>query len=304
MSWEENKEYTESKPNYQPDPPEPFSLLKKTRWYIVVGVVCFLFGLSCNACRSNEIVKTNRDLVQSNQKLRKELENAAAETVIVTVPVNVTESNPAAKATAPATKDAAPVTDVPAAESTESSYEHNNFYDIVETSIIKDNLGHYTTVVHKVLAKKDGTASADLIAYGADGNVIDKDSEMIILTEGQYNFFQYVFSNDISDASIQAKVQTKTCSFSSEERNGVEMVSYNQNGDDLYITFKQNIDDISFARFKLLFYKDDKIIDTEDGVFKIRSDYMNGKGDTDVIEISLYNTDYDRFEYIYQPDLF
>ena len=116
MSWEENKEFTESKPQYEPDPPKPFSLWKKTRWYIVVGVVCFLFGLSCNACRSNEIVKTNRDLVQSNQKLRKELENAAAETVIVTVPVNVTESIKATEKAAPEKKETAPVTDVPETE--------------------------------------------------------------------------------------------------------------------------------------------------------------------------------------------
>lgn len=304
MSWEENKEYTESKVIVEK------KKMKAWEKNLIAGAICFSLGMTgpfvfFMSSRSNTI-KTNRETIstlkEENRSLKKQLENQSGNNK--TVSVNTTKSTPTPKATAPATKDAAPVTNAPAAESTESSYEHNDFYDIVETSIIQDNLGHYTTVVHKVLAKKDGTASADLIAYGADGNVIDKDSEMIILTEGQYNYFQYVFSNDISDASIQTKVKTKTCSFSSEERNGVEMVSYNQNGDDLYITFKQNIDDISFARFKLLFYKDDKIIDTEDGVFKIRSDYMNGKGDTDVIEISLYNTDYDRFEYIYQPDLF
>lgn len=294
MSWEVDKEYLESEPQYKPDPPEPFSLWKKTRWYIVVGVVCFIFGFSCNACHSNEVVQKNRELVQTNQKLKKELENASSEKANVKVPVSATECIKPSKEAAPATEE---LLEKP----TENTYEHNNYYDVVETSIIQDNLSHYTTVIHKVLAKKDGIASADLIAYGTDGNVIDKDSETIILTEGQYNFFKYIFSNDISDANLHAKGQTEKCSFTPEERNAVEMVSHNQNGKDLYITFKQNIDDIGTARYKLLFYKDDKIIDTEDGVFEISSNNMKGKGDTDVVEISVRGIDYDRFEYIYQP---
>lgn len=294
MSWEENKEYTESKLNVQPDPPEPFSIVRKIWKYVLVGIICFLFGLSIPQSRANKVAQRNRDL---NNKLE-ELQNRPAETVLVNVPASpVTESIPSAK-------EAAPVNANNETETTENTYEHNDYYDIVETSTIKDNASHYTTMIHKVLAKKDGSVSADLIAYDPDGNVIEKDSEMIILTEGNYNYFKYVFSKDISNASIQARGKTEACSFTPEQRNGVEMVSYNQNEKDLYITFKQNTDNIGNAEYKLIFYKDDKIIETNDGLFWIKSDYFNKKGDTDVIELHVSNPDYDRFEYIYEPSLF
>ena len=86
------------------------------------------------------------------------------------------------------------------------------------------------------------------------------------------------------------------------ERNTVEMVQYNQTGDDLYITFKQNVDNLDyFAKFKLLFYKDDKIVDTEDGYFSTCVENLNGNGATDAAKIWAYGTDYDRIEYIFEP---
>ena len=86
------------------------------------------------------------------------------------------------------------------------------------------------------------------------------------------------------------------------ERNTVEMVQYNQTGDDLYITFKQNVDNLDyFAKFKLLFYKDDKIVDTEDGYFSTCVENLNGNGATDEAKIWAYGTDYDRIEYIFEP---
>lgn len=187
------------------------------------------------------------------------------------------------------------------AEKTENTYEHNEYYDIVETSTFQNSIG-YTIIVHKVLAKKDVTVSATLLAYGADGNVIGKSSDDIILTAGQNNFFRYSFEGDISSASIQANAQAKKDSYMTGARNGVEMVQYNQTGDDLYITFKQNVDELDyFAKFKLLFYKDDKIVDTEDGYFNIYAENLNGNGATDVAQIWAYGTDYDRIEYIFEP---
>ena len=297
MSWEENKEFNESKPQYQPDPPEPYSLWKKTWKYVAVGVVCFLFGLSITTCRANSIAERNRDLSAENRKLKKAIENTPAETVLVpyTVPV------PVATASIQPSKEAAPVTDAPAAEpSSTGTYENNDYYDIVETALIDRSIP-YTTVIHKVLAKKNATISSNLIAYDADGNVIDKSSDTIILTEGQYNFFRYTFSDDVSNANIQASIQAKKAPFVDAMRNGVEMLQYNRNGKELYITFQQNIDDLKFSRYKLIFYQDDKIVETEEGTFNFNAENLNGKGTTDVAEIGIYGFDYDRFEYIYQP---
>lgn len=280
MSWEENKEFTESKPQYQPGPP----LWKKTWKYIVVGVICFLIGFSISNGRAKYFAERNQALTAENHELKntKKVQDSPAEST--PVPVETASISPSKE---------------DAAENAENNYEHNEYYDIVETSTIQ-NSGRYTTLVHKVLAKQDAYTSATLLAYDADGNVLDKSSDGIILTKGQYNFFKYVFNGDISTADIQTAVQSKKLSFADIQRKGVEMVKFNQTDDNLYITFKQNIEDFGTARYKLLFYKDEKIVDTEDGIFSLSLKNLTGKDTTDVAEISVY-ADYDRFEYIYQP---
>lgn len=191
--------------------------------------------------------------------------------------------------------------DKPAENKAENTYEHNEYYDIVETSSFQNSIGT-TIVIHKVLAKKDVSVSATLLAYGSDGSVLGKSSDDIVLTAGQNNFFRYSFEGDISSANIQANAQAKNDSFMTGERNAVEMVQYNQTGDDLFITFKQNVDELDyFAKFKLLFYKGDKIVDTEDGYFNIYAENLNGNGATDVAKIWAYGIDYDRIEYIFEP---
>ena len=112
--------------------------------------------------------------------------------------------------------------DEPAEEKAENTYEHNEYYDIVETSSFQNSIGT-TIVIHKVLAKKDVSVSATLLAYGADGNVMGKSSDNIVLTAGQNNFFRYSFEGDISSANIQANAQAKKDSFMTGERNGVEI---------------------------------------------------------------------------------
>ena len=202
------------------------------------------------------------------------------------------EEDPEAETSAP---------DEPAEEKAENTYEHNEYYDIVETLSFQNSIGT-TIVIHKVLAKKDVSVSAMLLAYGTDGNVMGKSSDDIVLTAGQNNFFRYSFEGDISSANIQADAQAKKDYFMTGERNTVEMVQYNQTGDDLYITFKQNVDNLDyFAKFKLLFYKDDKIVDTEDGYFSTCVENLNGNGATDAAKIWAYGTDYDRIEYIFEP---
>ena len=191
--------------------------------------------------------------------------------------------------------------DEPAAEKTKNTYEHNEYYDIVETSSFQNSIGT-TIVIHKVLAKKNVSVSATLLAYASDGSVIGKSSDDITLTEGKYNFFRYSFDGDVSSAKIQANAQAKNDSFMTGERNAVEMVQYNMSGDDLYVTFEQTGDELgSFAKFKLLFYKGDRIVDTEDGYFNIYAENLNGKGSTDVASIWVYGTNFDRIEYVYEP---
>lgn len=139
--------------------------------------------------------------------------------------------------------------------------------------------------------------------YAADGSVLGKATDDITLTEGRYNYFCYVFSSDVSNAdTISANARAKSDSLLTGERNAVEMVQYDQSGDELYITFEQTGDDVGpFARFKLLFYKNDKIVDCKDGFFNTYTDNLNGKGSTDVASIWVYGKDFDRIEYVYEP---
>lgn len=86
------------------------------------------------------------------------------------------------------------------------------------------------------------------------------------------------------------------------ERNAVEMVQYDISGDSLYVTLQQTGDSLgAFAQFKLLLYKGDTIVDTEENFFKISAQNLNGKGSTDVAEIWVYGVDFDRVEYVYEP---
>lgn len=294
MSWEENKEFNESKLNVQPDPPEPFSIVRKIWKYVLVGIICFLFGLSIPQSRANKVAQRNRDL---NNKLE-ELQNRPAETVLVKVPVPVpvTES-------IKASEEAAPVSDVPETETTENTYDSNEYYDVVETMFFQNSIND-TIMVNKVLAKKDVSVSGTVLAYAADGSVVGKSSDDIVLTAGQYNYFRYSFDGDLTDVTLKTNYQAKKDSILAGLRNpnAVEMVDYNHSGNELYITFKQNVDKLdSFAKFKILFYNGDKIVETEDGYFRISAKNLNGNGATDVAEVWAYGINFDRIEYIYEP---
>lgn len=116
MSWEVDEEYTGSKNQNKPEPPKSYSLWNKTWKYIVVGVLCFSFGISCNTCNANDLKARNSKLNAENRELKKSIKEMQAETVVVTVPVYVTESIKATEKAAPEKKETAPVTDVPETE--------------------------------------------------------------------------------------------------------------------------------------------------------------------------------------------
>ena len=188
-----------------------------------------------------------------------------------------------------------------ASEQTENTYEHNAYFDVVEAASYRDSIGT-THIIHKVLAKSNVTISATLLAYGPDKSVLGKGSDEIILTDGQYNFFHYIFTNDITNASFQVNAAPKNDSFMAGERNAVEMVQYDISGDSLYVTLQQTGDSLgAFSQFKLLLYKGDTIVDTEENYFNISAQTLNGKGSTDLAEIWAYGLDCDRVEYVYEP---
>lgn len=197
-----------------------------------------------------------------------------------------------------------PVTEAPTEPKpeTEDSYQSNEYYDIVETASYVNSIGN-TILIHKVLAKQNVSVDSSIIAYSPEGRVIGKSSDDIILTEGEYNYFRYSFESDISNAGLQAKANAKeTSSIGTGDRNAVEMVQYDRAEDDLFITFKQVSDNLGdFSKFKILFYKNDQIVDCEEGYFSVYAKNINGKDTTDVASIWVYGIDFDRIEYFFEP---
>lgn len=180
-------------------------------------------------------------------------------------------------------------------------YEKNSYFDIVEESTITNSIGT-TIVINKVKAKKDGTVDATFIVTDSNDNVIGKSSDSIVLTKGEYNYFEFHFDADITNARITKNLSINKDSFMVGDRKAVEMVSYNQSEDDLYVTFKQVSDDLgTFAKFKLMLYKGDQLVSTENGYFSVYAKNLNGKDSTDVASLWVYGDDFDRVEYIFEP---
>ena len=181
------------------------------------------------------------------------------------------------------------------------SYEHNSYYDVVETALFKNSIG-YSIVIHKVLAKKDVSVSATMLAYDDQENVIGKSSDDIELTKDKYNYFRYSFQADIANATTTVQARIESDSFLTGARNAVELEKYNLSGTDLYLTFNQVSDNLgSFAKFKLLFYKDGQIVDADDGYFSVYAENLTGKGTTDVASVWAYGKSFDELEYIFEP---
>ncbi|MCR5059877.1 MAG: DUF4190 domain-containing protein [Saccharofermentans sp.] len=183
----------------------------------------------------------------------------------------------------------------------EETYEQNSYYEIVEQGTFY-NILNYTHIVHKVLAKQDATVSATMIAYSEDGSILGKSTSDITLTSGEYNYFEYSFENDVSAATLKVTVSFERGSWLDGARSAVVMDQYNQSGDYLYITLRQVDDNIgAFAKYKILYYKNDQIVDTDEGFFSIFAENLNGSGSTDVAEIWVYGKDFDRIEYMFEP---
>ncbi len=190
-------------------------------------------------------------------------------------------------------------------ESSENSFMNNDYYDVVESGSFGDILGG-TTVVYKVLAKADVSVSSTMIATNPDGSVVGKSTSDIVLTNGKYNFFEYSFDVDVSNASLTPQVKIEGASFMdsimSGERNAVEMTQYNRSGDDLYLTLQQTGEEVgAFAKFKLLLYSGDKIVGTEEGYFSIYAPNLTGKGSQDVASIWVFGEEFDKVEFVYEP---
>lgn len=185
-------------------------------------------------------------------------------------------------------------------EGANDTYESNKLYDIVDSAIINSGYG-YTHIIYKVTAKKTTSAEMSMIVYNEEGDVVGKSSDQINLIKGNNNFFLLSVSGDITDCTFDIKYSEKS-SYRQSDIVSVEMEKYNVSGYDIYITFKQVAEDIdTFSRFKILYYKDGKIVDSNSGYFSVYAENLDGVDSTDVAQLFVTNKDFDEIEYIFEP---
>lgn len=173
------------------------------------------------------------------------------------------------------------------------TYEDNPYFEVVE----RYTFGSY--IFDKVLGKADNKKiEASMLVYDDEGDVIDKCSGEITVNSGCYNYIRYnmdVTEYDHYDISFKA-----SSSWRGGDADAVKMVKYKVVGKNVMVTLEQVGEIGSFSQFKLLFLKDGKIVDYEEWYFDIKAKGLNGKGTTDVAEISC-NKEFDTIEYFYEP---
>ncbi len=189
----------------------------------------------------------------------------------------------------------------------EQTLENNNYFVGLET--LNYPLGSGGVMIVKVRGKQNCKAKLELTLFGEDDRVLTILDDTITLTEGEENYFSYVLDPDSLSLEDGEKWRlessfTATEDFTPEgQRKAVELENYNMSGDNLYLTFKQTGDEVGYlSKFKLLFYKDDQLIHSDDEYFCMYVDGLVNKGDTDIAELYMYRgKDFDRLEYFYEP---
>lgn len=188
----------------------------------------------------------------------------------------------------------------------QNTYEHNECYDVIGTASFTDSI-NATHIIHKVKAKKNTTVEGTILAYNGNGDVIGKETDTIVLTEGKNNYFEYIFTNSVSNAKLEKSYYVSGDNFMTGERNAVEMVKFSQSqdwlGTTLYVTVKQTGSKIgSLAKYKLLLYNGSKLVDTDFGYIGVHTSKLTGIGSTDVMEVSLFSeAKFNKVEFIYEP---
>lgn len=188
-------------------------------------------------------------------------------------------------------------TPTPTEEPANYTYESNQYFDVVDSYTYKR--GGYTYIIDKVLGKQNNMhVDLTMLIYDKDDDVIEKCTPDVIVNKGYYNFITYwIESEDYDHHSIS---YTASSSWHGGDPDPVKMVKYKKKDKKVLITFEQTGQIGSFASFKLLFFKDGKVVYHGSWYFDVYVKQLNGVGSVDVAEISL-SSDFDTVEYYYDP---
>jgi len=249
-----------------------------------------------------------------------ESEQQTTQTVVTT-----TESTTEATTTTTTEATTTTTTEATTETTTESTYEENEYYSLVEKGNYSSS-STYQYVIHKITAKKDCKISATAVVYDKNGSVIGKDEDEIVLVKGKNNYFKFLFSDisakELSNATIEySSVLKKDLSDSNRAEDREIFKSLHSEDDDIDVDIIQMTDEshkknklfitLSFVwgemsyfdKYKILFYKKDKIVGCQDGYINVHAENIKAIGDKEVVEIWVPSSakGFDRIEYIFEP---
>lgn len=159
-----------------------------------------------------------------------------------------------------------------------------------------------TTIIMKVRGLETVPVEYTVIAKDSAGNVIGKATDDIYVIKDESNYFKFKFDTNLPEDCSLSETAKQGIRFSDDTRTAVEMIASNQSENHLFITVRQVIDKIpAFARFKILFYKGDTIVSEDSGYIDANAKALGGNGSEDVIDVLVYDIDYDTFEFLYEP---
>lgn len=188
-------------------------------------------------------------------------------------------------------------TPIPTAEPTNYTYESNEYFDVVESYTYKS--GRYTYIIDKIIGKADNkNVDLTMFFYDKNDDIIDKCTPDVTVNKGYYNFITYWTEEDDYDHFTIS--YTGQSSWRSGDPDPVKMVKYTKKDRKVMITFEQTGQIGSFAEFKLLFFKDGKLVKHGSWYFDVYVKQLNGVGSVDVAELSI-SKDFDTIEYYYGP---
>lgn len=160
----------------------------------------------------------------------------------------------------------------------------------------------YRHFIYLVDAKKTAEIELKLLIKDKKGNVLDTAEDRISLTKGKKNYFDLVFKDEFFDSDNSYTLTSKSVtSYHKGAEDAAKVTNYNKSDNTLYITVKQTNEDLgSFAELKMLFYKGDKLIYSEDCFYDVYAEDLEHKGDEAIMGVSIYGVDYTSIEFYYE----
>ena len=176
-----------------------------------------------------------------------------------------------------------------------------DYFEVTDTLTYQNSFGE-TVLVRKVLAKQDAALISTASLTNGSGQSAGNPTDRIILSEGEYNYFRYIFPEGIPDGAAPEFSEFRSVEPARGANHAVELAEWKLEDHDLKMTVRQTAEPLSReSRFKLLFYKEGSLVGDEYGLFSLNTDALQGSGSEAELDLMLLETDFDDIEFYYEP---